>query len=207
MWGRVRPPPFPLKKGHHTMGLDKNTGLGGWSGAEGVYYTASRPSTPYPSQKAWDDQLRLEAILNRCAQAGHYSTTKPNANNDSADTAGLGRPFRSGAFWYDNTSNTMYVCQTHAAGAASWRDIGGIAADNSSSSSSSNSSSSSSSLGHSSSSSNSSSSDSTLSSSSQSSSSDSTMSSSSSLGNSSSSSQSSSSSTVAGNTSSSSSSP
>jgi len=186
------------------MGLDRKTGLSGWTGSAGVYYQASRPSVPFPSSKSWDDYLRLQSMLNNDAQVTHYSTTKPTSDHDSADTAGLGRPFRVGALWYNNTDNGLYICSDHTAGAAVWKDIGGITANNSSSSSSSNSSSSSS---DSSSSSKSSSSDSTLSSSSQSSSSDSTMSSSSQSSSSSSLGNSSSSSTVAGNTSSSSSSP
>jgi hypothetical protein len=76
------------------MALEKKTGLSGWTGSSGVYYQTERPSVPFPSQKAWDDHLRLESMLNTLAQASHYSTTNPTVNNDSADTAGLGRPFR-----------------------------------------------------------------------------------------------------------------
>lgn len=65
--------------------------------------------------------------LAKRAPNSHESVTAPTANNDVADTAGIGIKFRSCSLWVHNTGNDVYVvytCVRSTAGAAVWRPLG-----------------------------------------------------------------------------------
>jgi len=47
----------------------------------------------------------------------------PTANNDSVDTAGIGRAFLVGDLWINTTNDTSFICADNTATAAIWRSI------------------------------------------------------------------------------------
>ena len=60
-------------------------------------------------------------ILHRldCLEAW-VSTTNPTANNDSVDTAGIGRRFGVGSTWINQSSHVVFHCVVSTPGAAVW---------------------------------------------------------------------------------------
>jgi hypothetical protein len=50
----------------------------------------------------------------------------PTVNNDSVDTAALGRAFHKGDVWINTSTNTVYTCAADTPTAASWSSGGGV---------------------------------------------------------------------------------
>jgi hypothetical protein len=50
----------------------------------------------------------------------YKSTSDPGANNDSVDTAGIGRRFAVGSIWLNTVTPKAFHCFDNSTGAAIW---------------------------------------------------------------------------------------
>jgi len=123
------------------MGLIQGSNLAGWSGASGKYFYRDA-ATQFGDNNLNIKHLRLEAMLQNLARVPYCGTGYPTANNDNVDTAGLGRPFRKGSIWTNETDKNQWVLIDDSATAAVWESLTDITEVSSSSSQSSSSSSS-----------------------------------------------------------------
>jgi hypothetical protein len=68
--------------------------------------------------------LGFSGSLHTGFQKETYATTSdPTANNDSADTAGIGVTFRAGDLWTNTSSKVIFACKDATPTAAVWSDI------------------------------------------------------------------------------------
>ncbi|HZZ72582.1 MAG TPA: hypothetical protein VFE24_10030 [Pirellulales bacterium] len=71
--------------------------------------------------------LALNNDLKALASRAPYSATvDPTANNDSADTAGLGIQFAAGDRWWNSTDGILWQAAGVTAGAAVWNAVGAL---------------------------------------------------------------------------------
>lgn len=68
-----------------------------------------------------DIKLRISSTGG--ADTTYVAATNPTAQNDSVDTAGIGRIFEVSDYWFNMTSDTLFVCQDDTPNAAVWATV------------------------------------------------------------------------------------
>lgn len=64
--------------------------------------------------------LKLRISSTGGADTTYVAATSPTAQNDSADTAGIGRTFEVGNYWYNTVIDQLYLCNEDTPNAAVW---------------------------------------------------------------------------------------
>lgn len=67
--------------------------------------------------------LKMRISSTGGASNTYIATSNPTPQNDSVDTAGLGRIFEVGNYWFNTLQDILYVCEDDTPNAAIWAKI------------------------------------------------------------------------------------
>jgi hypothetical protein len=91
----------------------------------GALSSNSTLSLTTASQIQWRSALNVSNLTDVYTYAAFISSGHPTANNDSADTAGIGYKFNSGSRWIEPTDYDEYICVVPTPTLAVWSKVRG----------------------------------------------------------------------------------